>query len=155
MSFTSSVLPGLIAIRWGEQPEPGDVHAYAAEIARARIQQGKPLIALFIMPVDSGAPSEEFRKAQASQMQSIMANLEYAIAVFEGTGFTSSLKRSALIAILFLSGKRHAVFVRSTVEEALIKDPPKPLAFDPGRAIAELDRQGILTKQGGFAERGA
>lgn len=156
MSYTSCVLQGLIAIRWGEQPETGDVHAYAAEIARARQQQGKPLVALFIMPVDSGAPTEEFRKAQASMLPSIMGNLEYAIAVFEGTGFTSSLKRSALVAILFLSGKRHAVHVRSTVEEALIKDPPKPLSFDAARAIAELDRRGILTKkEGGFAPRGA
>ncbi len=149
MSYVSCVLPGLIAIRWGAQPEAADVHAYAAEIARARQQQGAPLVALFIMPVDSGAPTEEFRKAQASQLPFIMSNLDYAIAVFEGTGFTSSLKRSALIAILLLSGKRHAVYVRSTVEEALLRDPPKPLSFDGARAIAELGRRGILTGSGG------
>ena len=84
-----------------------------------------------------------------------MSNLDYAIAVFEGTGFTSSLKRSALIAILLLSGRRHAVFVRSTVEEALIHDPPKPLSFDGARAIGELGRKGILTGSKGFTPENA
>ncbi|MFT3926402.1 MAG: hypothetical protein QM778_27910 [Myxococcales bacterium] len=154
MSYTSCVLPGLVTIRWGETPDPIDVHAYAGELARARQQQGKPPIAMFIMPVDSGAPSEEFRKAQAGMLPSIMANIDYAVAVFEGTGFTSSLKRSALVAILFLSGKRHAVHVRSTVEEALVRDPPKPLSFDGSKAIAELSRRGILTKDVSLASHG-
>jgi hypothetical protein len=66
------------------------------------------------------------------------------------------LKRSALIAILFLSGRRYPVHVRSTVEEALLRDPPKPLSFDAAKAIAELDLRGILTKKDGeLAARGA
>lgn len=151
MSYTSCVLPGLIVIRWGQHPEAIDVANYAGEIARAREQYGKSLVALFIMPVDSGAPADDFRKAQASHLPSIMSNIDYAIAVFEGTGFTSSLKRSALIAILLLSGKRYPVYVRSTVEEALLDDPPKPLTFDPAKAIEMLDRRGILTRHGEYA----
>jgi hypothetical protein len=145
MAYTSCVLPGLVVIRWGHQPEAADVTAYANEITRARDRQGKSPIALFIMPTDSAAPGDEFRKAQAAHLPAIMSNVDYAIAVFEGTGFTSSLKRSALVAILLLSPKRFPIFVRSTIEEALVRDPPKPIPFDPHRAIAELESQGILT----------
>jgi hypothetical protein len=155
MSYISCVLPGLIAIRWGRQPEAADVPAYAAEIARTRDQQGKPPVALFIMSVDSAAPTEDFRKAQAAHLPTIMSNLDFAIAVFEGSGFTSSLKRSALVAILLLSPKRYPIHVRSTVEEALIQNPPKPIPFNALKALDELSRSGILTPQGELAARSA
>ena len=155
MSYTSCVLQGLVAIRWGSEPEAEDVAAYASEIMRTRDQQGKPPIALFIMPVDSGTPPEDFRKAQAAYLPSIMSNLDYAIAVFEGSGFTTSLKRSALVAILLLSPKRYPIYVRSTVEEALVQKPPKPLSFDPHKAIEMLKRRGILSQGGGLASNDA
>jgi hypothetical protein len=144
MSYKSCVLPGLIAIRWGDRPEPADVAAYAAEIARAKEREGRPIVALFVMPPDSGAPPEDFRKVQAAQLPTIMSNLEFAVAVFEGTGFTTSLKRSALVAILLLSPKRHPIYVRSSVEDALLRDPPKPIRFNAHQAIAELRRNGIV-----------
>lgn len=144
MPYKSCVLPGLIAIRWGERPEPADVTAYASEIARATEQEGRPIVALFIMPPDSSAPPEDFRKVQAARLPAIMANLEFAVAVFEGTGFTTSLKRSALVAILLLSPKRHPIYVRSSVEDALLRDPPKPIRFDAPKAIDELRRRGIV-----------
>jgi hypothetical protein len=147
MSYKSCALPGtgLIAIRWGATPEAPDVPAYAAEIAQAREREGGPIVALFIMPPDSVAPPEDFRKVQAQHLPDIMSNLDYAIAVFEGTGFKSSLKRSALVAILLLAPKRYPIFVRATVEEALIHNPPKPVRFDPVKAIAELTRRGVLS----------
>jgi hypothetical protein len=144
MSYKSCVLPGLIAIRWGDRPEPADVTAYAREVAEARESEGHPIVALFIMPPDSGAPPEDFRKVQAAQLPTIMANLEFAVAVFEGTGFTTSLKRSALVAILLLSPKRHPIYVRSSVEDALLRDPPKPIRFDARKAIDELRRKGVV-----------
>jgi hypothetical protein len=145
MSYKSCVLPGLIAIRWGSQPEPADVPAYLAEMTRAREREGKPVVGLFVMPPDSGVPPEDFRKVQAKHLPEIMANLEFAVAVFEGTGFLTSLKRSALVAILLLAPRRLPIYVRATVEDALLKDPPKPIHFDGAKAIAELKRQGILT----------
>jgi hypothetical protein len=144
MSYKSCVLPGLIAIRWGDRPEPADVTAYAREIAQAKEHEGRPIVALFIMPPDSGAPPEDFRKVQATQLPTIMANLEFAVAVFEGTGFTTSLKRSALVAILLLSPKRHPIYVRSSVEDALLRDPPKPIRFNAQKAIEVLRRDGIV-----------
>jgi hypothetical protein len=145
MSYKSCVLPGLIAIRWGALPDAADVPAYAAEIARAREKDGQPVVALFIMPQDSGAPPEDFRRVQAQHLPQIMSNVEFACAVFEGTGFKSSLKRSALVAILLLAPKRYPIYVRATVEEALIQDPPRPVRFDPSRAIADLKRAGLLS----------
>jgi len=144
MSYKSCVLPGLIAIRWGEIPEPADVAAYAAEIVRARQRETEPIVALFVMPPDSGAPPEDFRKVQAAQLPTIMANLEFAVAVFEGTGFRASLKRSALVGILLLSPKRYPIYVRSSVEDALLRDPPKPIRFNGYKAIQELRSNGIV-----------
>ncbi len=138
MSYQSCVLRGVFALRWGASPEVQDVERYAAEISEARNRQGAPLVGLFIMPQDSAAPDETFRKAQARKLSEIMSNLDYAIAVFEGDGFFSSLKRSALVAILLLAPKRYPVYVRATIEEALIGNPPKPLAFDARKAITEL-----------------
>lgn len=151
MSYKSCLLPGLFVLRWGAKPEVRDVELYAREIAQARAEQGHPLIALFIMPTDSGAPDELFRKAQASRLPEIMSCLEYAVAVFEGSGFISSLKRSALVAILLLAPKKFPVYVRATVEEALITDPPGRVPFDPYQAIHELRRSGVLTESGHVA----
>lgn len=146
MSYKSCVLPGLYVLRWGTKPEVQDVELYTKEIAAARAEQGRPMIALFIMPTDSGAPDETFRKAQASRLPDIMQCVEYAVAVFEGSGFISSLKRSALVGILLLAPKKFPVYVRATVEEALITNPPGPVPFDPYQAIHELRRRGILTE---------
>ena len=146
MSYLSCSLPGLYALRWGRKPELLDVELYSAEIAKAHAKQGKPLVALFIMPQDSAAPDEDFRKAQARHLPEIMSHLEYAVAVFEGTGFLSSLKHSALVAIMLLSPKKAPIHVRATIDEALISNPPGPVRFDAPTAIRELGRRGLLTE---------
>src|SRR5690242_15243191 len=127
MSYQSCSLDGLFVVRWGKSPALEDVERYANEIAASASQQGKPLVGLFIMPPDSAAPDEAFRKAQAAKLPEIMNHLRYAVAVFEGTGFIASLKRSALIGIMLLAPKKHAIHVRSTVEEALIHNPAGPV----------------------------
>jgi hypothetical protein len=141
MSFTSWELDGLYVLRWGARPEVKDVPAYVGEIAAARERQGKPLVALIIMPPDSAAPDEAFRKLQAKHLPGIFANLEFAICVFEGTGFIASLKRSALVAILMLSPRRHPVYVRPTLEDALLRDPPKAFKFDAAKALSQLKQR--------------
>lgn len=143
MAFQSHVQSGLYTVRWGREPELGDVARYAAELRQAYERQGKPLVALFIMPSDSKNPSDAFRKEQAAALPDIMAHVEFAVAVFEGSGFVIALKRSALGAILLLAPKRYSIHVRASVEEALIQDPPKPLRFDARRAIAELRQRNL------------
>ena len=143
MSYESCALDGVFVVRWGKTPQLLDVDRYASEIAAARTKQGKQLVGLFIMPPDSAAPDEAFRKAQAKKLPEIMSNLSYAVAVFEGTGFISSLKRSALIGILLLAPKKHPIHVRSTVEEALIFNPAGPIDFNPKTTLAELKRRNL------------
>jgi hypothetical protein len=141
MSYTSWVFDSLYVLRWGDRPDVADVAAYSGEIAAASKAQGKPLVGLIIMPPSSAAPDENFRKAQAKHLPGIFTNLDYAICVFEGTGFFAAVKRSALLAILMVSRKRFPVYVRSTIEDALLRDPPKPLPFDAARIVAELQQQ--------------
>jgi hypothetical protein len=143
MSYQSATLDGLFVVRWGENPEALDVERYATELQEAHEKQGKPLVALFIMPPDSGAPNEPFRKAQAARLPEIMSHLHYAVAVFEGEGFKTSLKRSALVAILMLSRKRFPIHVRSSVREALLEKPAGPIDFDAKRALVELNRRAL------------
>lgn len=143
MAYESCSLDGVFVVRWGKVPQVNDVARYAGEIAAARDKQGRQLVGLFIMPPDSGAPDEVFRKAQARKLPEIMENLSYAVAVFEGTGFISSLKRSALVAILLLAPKRHPIHVRSTVEEALLFNPAGPIEFNAKSTIAELKRRNL------------
>jgi hypothetical protein len=143
MSFQSCTLGGLYVLRWGAHPEVRDVDVYATEIAEAYASQRTPLVGLFVMPPDSAPPDEIFRKAQASKLPEIMRHLEFAVAVFEGQGFFSSVKRSALVAILMLASKRHPVYVRATVEDALLRDPPGPIRFDAQSAISELRKRGL------------
>jgi hypothetical protein len=145
MSFRSCSLNGLYALRWGALPEVRDVETYATQIAEAHASQGTPLVGLFIMPQDSGAPDDLFRKAQARKLPQIMHHLQFAVAVFEGQGFFSSVKRSALVAILLLSPGRQPVYVRATVEDALLKDPPGPIHFDARIAIGELRKRGLCS----------
>jgi hypothetical protein len=147
MSYQSCEIEGLFVIRWGVTPERRDVKAYAAELEAARSRQGRPLVGLFIMPPNSKPPDEDFRKVQAEYLPDIMANFEFAIAVFEGTGFFSSLKRSALVAILLLAPRRYSIYVRPTVEDALIRNPPRPLRFDARKAVAELQHRGLLATE--------
>ena len=49
--------------------------------------------------------------------------------------------RSALGAILLLAPKRYSVHVRSSVEEALLENPPKPLSFNAELAMQELKQR--------------
>lgn len=141
MAYESCALDGVFVVRWGKNPQVPDVERYAQEIAGARARQGKVLVGLFIMPPDSAAPDEAFRKAQAQKLPEIMTNLSYAVAVFEGSGFIASLKRSALVGILLLSPKKHPIHVRSTVEEALIFNPAGPIEFNAKATLLELKRK--------------
>jgi hypothetical protein len=121
--------------------EVHDVARYAAEIADARRHQANLLVGLFIMPPNSPVPNEAFRKAQAGRLAEIMSNLQFAVAVFEGTGFILALKRSALVGILLLAPKHYSIHVRASVEQALIVKPPGPISFDARRAVDELKKQ--------------
>ena len=142
MPYESCALDGVFVLRWGK-PQLLDVDRYAKEMADASAKQGKQLVGLFIMPPDSPAPDEAFRKAQAKKLPEIMQSLSYAVAVFEGTGFISSLKRSALIGILLLAPKRYSIHVRSTVEEALLLNPAGPIEFNAKLTLAELKRRNL------------
>jgi hypothetical protein len=143
MSYKSCTIDGLYVLRW-QEPDVPDIAAYAGEIAAAREKQGKLLVGLFIMPPDSGTPSDVFRKEQAKKLPDIMANFTFAVTVFEGTGFMAAMRRSALVAILMLSPKRFPVYVRATVREALMDNPPQPVPFDAKKALGELEQLGIL-----------
>ena len=141
MAYHSCVLDGLYAIRWGRDPEIADVERYANEIHSARVAQSRPPVGLFIMPRESQVPSDAFRKEQARRLPDILGDLDFAVAVFEGGGFKQALMRSALGAILLLAPKRFSIHVRSSVEEALLESPPKPLRFNATIAIQELKRR--------------
>ena len=91
MSYTSWELDGLYVLRWGKKPQAPDVPMYAGEIAAARERQGRPLVGLIIMPSDSSAPDDSFRRVQASHLPKIFANLEYAICVFEPTWWPKAM----------------------------------------------------------------
>ena len=143
MSYESCALDGVFVVRWGKTPQPLDVDRYAQEVADASAKQGKPLVGLFIMPPDSVAPDDAFRKAQATKLPEIMQSLSYAVAVFEGTGFIASLKRSALVGILLLAPKKYSIHVRSSVEEALLLNPAGPIHFNPKITLAELKRRNL------------
>lgn len=142
MSYQLKVLDGLFVLRWGV-PEASDPTRYAAEMGAEARKQGKKLVGLFIMPEGSPPPNETFRKEQAAVLDGLMDHLQFAVAVFEGSGFATSLKRSALVAILLLTNKRQKVFVRNSVEEALITNPPQPLDFDATRAVATIRASGL------------
>ncbi len=141
LSYTFWELDGLIVVRWGRTPEVADVQTQTLEVAAVRKRQGKPIVALYIMPPDSQPPDNDFRQAQAASLPAIFAHLEFAIAVFEGSGFVASLKRSALVAILLLSKQRHSVYVRQSLEDALIVNPPRRFSFDASKALQELQRK--------------
>jgi hypothetical protein len=143
MAYTSAVLDGLYVLRWGARPETADAPRFASEIKQARLKQGAPLIAMFIVPSGSEAPSEEIRKQQAALLPQLMNDLRYGIAVFEGEGFVASFKRSVFIAILLLTSKRLPFHVRASVEEALVTKPAGDMPFNPRAALAELRRRGM------------
>lgn len=139
MSYESWELDGLYVVRWGLHPEVTDIPKQVDELAAARGRRRRAIVGLFIMPPESQPPDEAFRKAQATHLPTMFAHMDYAIAVFEGTGFVASLKRSALVAILLLSKQRHSVYVRHSLEDALITHPPRPFDFDAPRALEQLE----------------
>ena len=106
------------------------------------VQNGSPFEMMYpaIMPPDSEAPDDAFRRKQAEYLPRFFQHIECAIAVFEGGGFMASLKRSALVAILLLSRKRFPVFVRSSLQQALVDDPPQTFGFDGAAALAAIER---------------
>ncbi len=146
MSYQLCVLNGLFVVRW-DQPRIGDPTKYCQELTDASRRQGKRLVGLFIMPEASTAPNDAFKREQASLLPVIMTNLEYAVAVFEGTGFSASLKRSALVAIILLSGQRQRIHVRASVRDAFT-NPAGPITFDADAALQALHARGFCEYAG-------
>lgn len=143
MGYESQVLPGLYALKWGERPEAADMFACAREVAAAHKAQGAKVFALFIVPESSSVPDATARTAQGACLPEVFLHAEHAIAVFEGTGFTPALKRSALTAILLLARSRYPMDMRSSIEDALVTHPPRQMHIDGRAALAALKLSGF------------
>jgi hypothetical protein len=128
------------ALKWGARADAADMYAYTREIAAAYKEQGAKLVAILVVPAGSPVPDEAARKAQAALLPEIYKYTSRAIIVFEGDGFILSLKRSALTAILLMSGGQYPMDVRHSVAEALVTNPPRRLGLD------RLDGERVLTQ---------
>jgi hypothetical protein len=142
MSYLSGVVDRFFFVRW-QQPELHDIPRIIREVAKARESVGKPLVYIAIAPEDSPAPDDNVRKAMMDAMEKMLEQCETLHFVFEGKGFSHTIKRSALTSILLASGKRGKVFVNDSVEDALATAPGR-LRIEPATILRVARARGLV-----------
>lgn len=118
MSYKSSVVDRVYMVRW-DSPTLADSQAVLKEVQDLSRSQQRPLLCVVIIPETCKPPADEVRQHHRENMESFLASLELLQIVVEGSGFKSSILRSAVTSILFISSKRPKVKVYKAMEEAI------------------------------------
>jgi hypothetical protein len=65
--------------------------------------------------------------------------------IFEGTGFSQTVQRMAMVSIMMLSGRRGKVFISSSLKEA-IEQAPADDQKELAQALRQALDEGFLSK---------
>lgn len=141
--YKSYVVPGVYAIVWGKNPRPEAVAMYVEEMKQASERQGQRLFGLGIAPEDSGIPDRAFSVIQAGVTPTVTRYIYAGAMVFKGMGAGPILKRTAFTAMTLLLRTECPIYVRSSVEDAIIGRPPANMQYDPIATLERLRKLGV------------
>jgi hypothetical protein len=142
MSFDKFLHERIFLVRW-RVPEVSDGMGLLREVEAAHGQSGAKLIYIAVAPSASPPPPEELRKIMAGHVDSMMQHCEMMHLVFEGVGFSQTIKRMALASIVLVSGMKGRMLVHDSLEKAMASSPPSVRA-EMARALKAY--QGWLSR---------
>jgi hypothetical protein len=123
MSFEKFLHGRVFVIRW-RKPEIADGMALLREVELAHQRAGTKVIYIAVAPSASPPPPEELRKVMAHHVQSMLVHCEVIHLVFEGVGFSQTLKRMALASIVLVSGMKGRMMVHDSLDKILASTNP-------------------------------
>lgn len=144
MSFAKLAVENVFIIRW-ITPESSDGEAIYSEVSHLSKQTGQKLIYVAVAPVDSPPPPDELRKIMAGNVEKMTQWCSSIHLVFEGKGFTQSMKRTAFASIVLISGNRGKMFVHEDIASvANAMDAKGKISF--ARAMRTADELGFFRR---------
>jgi hypothetical protein len=144
MSFDKFLHGRIFLIRW-RVPAVSDGMQLLREVEAAHGQSGAKLIYLAVAPSDSPPPPEDLRKIMASHVDAMLQHCEMMHLVFEGVGFSQTIKRMALASIVLVSGMKGRMLVHDSLDAAMASTTP---ALRPELVKALKAYQTWLAKRG-------
>jgi len=122
MAFDSFLVGRVYVIRW-ISPTVSDGIKLLRGVEQAHARVGDKLIYIAIAPRDSPPPPEQLRKVMASSVTAMLEHCEVMHLLFEGDGFSQTLKRMALASIVLVSGMRGRMMVHGSLEQLMASAP--------------------------------
>jgi hypothetical protein len=110
-------------IRW-IHPTVADGIKLLRGVEQAHARVGEQLIYVAIAPRDSPPPPEQLRMVMASHLTTMLKHCEAMYLVFEGVGFSQTVKRMALASVVLMSGMKGRMLVHGSVEQLIAGAPP-------------------------------
>jgi hypothetical protein len=123
MAFDNFLIGRVYVIRWID-PTVADGIKLLRGVEQAHERLGEKLIYVAIAPRDSPPPPEQLRMVMASHLTTMLLHCEVMHLVFEGVGFSQTVKRMALASIVMVSGMKGRMLVHGTTEQLIAAAPP-------------------------------
>ncbi len=131
-----------MVLRWVSF-DSGDPANVTRDLKRARDTVGDKLLYFGITPDGVPPPSESFRREILGCLDDIVDQCERIYLVLEGRGFSGSLVRSAVGAMVLLFGRRKEVVTKDTFASALL-DAARIHSFDRETLMRYLRAQEVI-----------
>ena len=123
MAYANFLIGRVYVIRWLD-PAVADGISLLRGVEQAHERVGEKLIYIAVAPSDSPPPPEQLRMVMASNLTAMLGHCEVMHLVFEGVGFSQTVKRMALASVVLMSGVKGRMLVHATIEQLLASAPP-------------------------------
>jgi len=138
MAFDNFLVGRVYLVRWVD-PTVADGIKLLRAVEQAHARVGEKLIYVAIAPSDSPPPPEQLRKVMASHLATMLEHCEVMHLLFEGDGFSQTLKRMALASIVLISGMRGRMQVHGTLDHLMASAaPPHRVQIDKALKTARI-----------------
>jgi hypothetical protein len=144
MAFRACWIDRLHVVRWTGKPDRADVDKIIQLTQEGHERLKVKVDLLMILPPDIAEPDEGVRKLFADRMDKMLTFSTCVVTVVEGTGLTHSI-RVSMMAGMTLLVRQKGLYVRNSLEDALIKKRPNDLNVDGAAVIKELGKRGFTT----------
>jgi hypothetical protein len=144
MPYRSCWIDRLHIVRWTAEPERTDFDVILRSLQDGHQRFGAKVSFLQILPTDVSGGDREIRKTFVSKLDRMLAVTTCVVVVLEGEGLAHSIRVNTMAGITLLARQR-GLYVRNSLEDALLKRRPSELEVDGATAIKELQKRGLAT----------
>jgi len=123
MSFDKFLHGRIFLIRW-RTPQVADGMALLRDVETAHGRAGQKVIYIAVAPSASPPPPEDLRRIMAGHVDAMLHHCEIMHLVFEGVGFSQTMKRMALASIVLVSGMKGRMMVHDSLSKVIESSPP-------------------------------